>query len=361
MELLLRVLAVAFGIVTLVYFLLSLARTAILNYPSRDPLLGFVKWMTAQVMHALGLIPALRADRQRRFAWYMPAFILIAILTWFVTVLVAFAALYGAFRAETTLRGALVASGSALTTLGFATPSTPQGEALGIVEGMIGLVIVVFILTFVPGYQSAVQARELQLGWLHRRLGENPTGLRVLLWQQNNAAPDERDGFWATWEGWFRQLRATSTLAAPVVYTPTAFPHQSWVSCTSAILDAAAIYTAAVDCNPACAAAICGDEGTDTVCAVAESIGFKPRNQSAPQEVTPQEFDAVLARLGQSGIKLECTGDAAWQRFVARRQQYRAALAYISSRTLTEDYLNFLAADDRLTSGDKTQTTTEHA
>jgi hypothetical protein len=48
---------------------------------------------------------------------------------------------------------AVMASGSALSTLGFLTPPGIPGQLLAILEGAMGIGIVVFYFTFIPGYQ----------------------------------------------------------------------------------------------------------------------------------------------------------------------------------------------------------------
>jgi hypothetical protein len=76
-----------------------------------------------------------------------------------------------ALEVDRTWLKAFIASGSALSTLGFATPSNPVGQLLGVLEGAMGLGIVVFIFTFIPGYRSAVEVREDLVGWLYASVG----------------------------------------------------------------------------------------------------------------------------------------------------------------------------------------------
>ncbi|MFN8470016.1 MAG: hypothetical protein U0X20_30965 [Caldilineaceae bacterium] len=343
MDIVLRIVAAGLSLIVLAYFFLSLARTAIINRPAKDPILNFVKSLAYFLVQGLRRNRELAGSGERLFAWYMPIFIISLIVTWFLLVLVAFASLYWVVGAESTLRGALISSGSALTTLGFDTPTTLQGEVLGIMEGAIGLMIMVFMLSFIPGYQAAVQARELQVAWLHRRLGSRPTGLAVLLLLQQNSAEADRDSFWSTWETWFRQLQATHVLAPEVIYTPSVFAGQSWISCTSALLDAAAIQIAAVDTRAAGAPRICAEEGIDAVRNISKAIGCTP---DAPPPSTPHvtrdQFADVLRELAASGIKLCCDESSAWDRFAAARAQYEYPLQYLSARTLTQDYLEFL-------------------
>jgi len=83
-----------------------------------------------------------------------------------VLVQAGFASLIWSSQAEHSLLQAVIASGSALSALGFLTPSDPSGQLLAIPEGAMGLGIVVFLLTFVPGYQTAIQHARVKVAWL---------------------------------------------------------------------------------------------------------------------------------------------------------------------------------------------------
>jgi hypothetical protein len=68
----------------------------------------------------------------------------LVIIVWFGLVLVGFALLIWSCQAEHSLLKAMIASGSQLSTLGFRTPPDTAGQLLAIVEGAMGLGIVVF-------------------------------------------------------------------------------------------------------------------------------------------------------------------------------------------------------------------------
>ncbi|HRA68395.1 MAG TPA: hypothetical protein PL187_20390, partial [Caldilinea sp.] len=244
MDLLLRGVAIVLASLILILFLLSMARTTLLNRRSRDPLLTLV----TRFVH--GIVKLLARNRRSNegvasvTVWYLPLFMLTIILTWFLVVLVAFAILYWESGAEQTLGAALVSSGSALTTLGFDTPATIQGEIIAIAEGIFGLMIIIFLFSFVPGYQSTMLARDVRTDWLYTRVGSAPTAVNILLWLHQNTTEDTRADFWTAWEDWFRQIKATHVLAPEVIYTPSGFANESWVICSQALLDAAALYIA---------------------------------------------------------------------------------------------------------------------
>jgi hypothetical protein len=79
---------------------------------------------------------------------------------WFGLVLGGFGLVIWSCQAEHSLLKAMIASGAQLSTLGFLTPPDTAGQLLAILEGAIGLGIVVFYFTFIPGYQTAIQLRQ---------------------------------------------------------------------------------------------------------------------------------------------------------------------------------------------------------
>ena len=169
-----RVVAFVIGLLLLIAFLQSVSRVAIVNRQRGDRLARGIGWVAYSAI-------ARRALRQRSYdaiqdalAWVMPLYILLLIGSWFALVQVAFSLLIWSSQAEHSLLQAVIASGSALSTLGFLTPAGVSGQLLAIPEGAFGLWIVVFFFTFIPGYQTTIQARETQVAWLYARAGADP-------------------------------------------------------------------------------------------------------------------------------------------------------------------------------------------
>ncbi len=157
---------------------------------------------------------------------------------------------------------------------------------------------------------------------------------------EQNTEVSERDAIWNNWETWFREIRASHTLAPEVVYTPASFPGQSWVACAGAILDAVALYSTAIDNRLAAAARLCLEEGIDMISDVSATIGYDPAKMAGPlPELSQSEYSNMLATLAAEGVGLAESSEGAWESFAAIRAQYLRPLIYLAERTQTKDYL----------------------
>jgi hypothetical protein len=168
-------------------------------------------------------------------------------VVYFVGAMTAFALLYWGTHAINTWDQAFLASGSALNTLGFATPTTISGQWLAIPEGALGLGIVVFLFTFIPSYQAAIRSREDQTSWLYHRVGNHPTGIRLLEWLQQAGIANNMREVWEAWEDWFRMLADTHSVSPMLTMSPSVQSGQSWVLAGAAVLDAAVLAASSIE------------------------------------------------------------------------------------------------------------------
>jgi hypothetical protein len=251
-------------------------------------------------------------------------------------VVVGFAFFYWATGAATTVFGALVASGSALSTLGFDTVNNPPGQVLAISEAAIGLFIVVYMITFIPGFMSAMQQRNDQVAWVYARTGTPPTAGRLLIWLYG-LQPELSDELWSGWEVWFRALGETHS-ATPLLNMSRSFrPEQDWLAGTAAMLDATALASTTLDIASAPSAIVCCETGVRALRSIAMVFATEQQltgDGLAPTQVDRATFDAVCARLTAAGAPIKADGDQAWRKFAEKRLQYEAAIAVIANRIL---------------------------
>ena len=270
--------------------------------------------------------------------WFFPAYLLLLILVYFAGAMTAFVLLYWGIGAVSSWHQAFLASGSALNTLGFATPTTVVGQWLAIPEGALGLGIVVFLFTFIPGYQAVIRSREDKTSWLYVRAGERPTGIALLEWCHREGIAGNMRDVWETWEDWFRMLGDTHSVLPMLALSPSVQRNQSWVVAAATVLDAATFAACSLVTKDAEAARICVRTGTRAFLAIADSLG---RTCSDPAQVaactSQEEYETVRRRLRSAGPLLEPLPDLdkQCQEFLMLRRQYQEALYFVARNTFT--------------------------
>lgn len=324
------------GLWLLFLILRSMVRIALINRHYRD---FFAQVAGRAVYTAVSL--RLRGKRGARDAhpvllWLFPAYFLSLIMVYFVGAMAAFVLLYWGTGAVATWRQAFLASGSALNTLGFATPTTIAGQWLAIPEGALGLGVVVFLFTFIPGYQSVIRAREDKTSWLYVRTRDQPTGIALLEWCQRAGIAGNMRDVWESWEDWFRMLGDTHTVLPMLAMSPSVQRDQSWVLAAAAVLDAAALSASSFDTSDAESARICIRTGTRAFLAIATALGTtcKATRQSAGCP-SREWYEAARTHLNSIGVPLIAAVDAEpqWREFLALRQGYERALHFVADQT----------------------------
>jgi hypothetical protein len=322
------------GLWLLFLVLRSMIRVALMNRHYEDPF--------AQLTgHTVYGVVAWRLHGKRDYKsahpvllWFFPAYILLLIVVYFLGSMIAFALLYWGTRAVPGWHAAFIASGSGLNTLGFATPSTNIGQWIAIPEGALGLGIVVFLFTFIPGYQTVIRSREDKTAWLYGRIGDDPTGLGLLEWCQRAGVVGEMNGMWESWESWFRMLRDTHSVLPMLSMSPSVQSGQSWIVAAAAVLDAAALTASTLDAPSQEAARVCAQTGTRALRAIAEALGYQAAGSSRTG-VSRDVYDAACARLAAAGMRVKVDCSASCAEFVAWRAQYEDVLVYLCRRTFS--------------------------
>jgi len=336
MDLLLRIGGSLIGLMMVLAFLRSIAQVALINRQGGD-------WLARHVGRLVYTTVARVARRRRSYdriqdalAWVLPIYILLLITTWFALVQVGFSLLIWSSQAEHSWLQAFIASGSALSTLGFLTPPGTAGQLLAIPEGAMGLGIVVFLFTFIPGYQTAIQARELKVAWLYGRVGAEPANFELVEWLQLSGRLHDSD-VWEDWEEWFRNLAQNLTLAPVLAFVPTVHSNQTWLIAAAVVLDTASFFVSALDAKAQPAAGLCYTTGARALRLIAAQFG----NHHLPDAAKPASshlgrpiFDTGCDRLAALGAPVKSNRDESWQRFRELRQEYEVYLPKLANGLL---------------------------
>ena len=320
------------GLAILLSILKSMIHVALMNRHDMD----LFACLTSRAVHKVIGLRARSAKKyegaQQTLYWFFGAYILSLISVYFIGAMIAFAFLYWGAWAVTGWNQAFIAAGSGLTTLGFATPTTHVGQWLAIPEGALGLGIVVFLFTFVPGFQSAVSSRDDQTAWLYARL-TNLTNQADLFSWFNHADEGHEGKIWEMWESWFRFLADSHVQSPMLSVVPSVQRGQSWVVAAAIVLDAAAFSVSTIASAHPESASLCVYTGTRAISLIAEALSNSTSKQRNPnRNVSRKVYDDLCFRLAKKGICLKSDREASWSEFVVLRTRYESSICYLAER-----------------------------
>lgn len=322
------------GAVFIFCFFKSIIRVGILNQHYQDP---FAFW-TGQFIFRLfrlrvALSPGGRARKNEIMTWFWPCMLIGIITTWFLMVTIGFALLNLAFQAETNLVSALVASGSALSTLGFSTPSTVPGQFIAIFEGAIGLFLIVYLFTFLPSFMDLIRERGNRVTWIYHRTGGQPSGVRLLVWMARNGRMNGLPDLWEDWASYFHTLANSRSFLPVLCIVRPLTPENSWVCAFTAFLDALTLANTTV-AGATEHGEICFENGVSVVRNTHQAMRgtpIAPTRDPAQMQIKRTAYDAACAQLEAAGIPLVADREAAWQRFIEAHMSYEQEIAWLAA------------------------------
>jgi hypothetical protein len=326
-----QVLAVLLGVWVVVSVLLSAIRTVVVPRGESLALTSFVFVGLRRVLHPMvDRMGTVR--RERLLARYAALSLMFLAASWSVLVIAGYTLIFWGVSGRTWTES-LEVSGSSLTTLGFLKVSGAPTVMLSVSEALIGLGLVGLLISFLPTMYSIYNRRELAVAQLATRAGTPPSVATLVTRLHRIHGLDELDDMWSDWEEWFADLEETHTSYPALVYFRSGHG-RSWLTSAGAVLDAAAVVTAAVDVETRPQAQLCLRAGFLALREVADHFGqtYDPDpSPGAPISVTRAEFDVCLAELEEAGVPLRADRDQAWRDFAGWRVNYDAALVGMCS------------------------------
>jgi hypothetical protein len=238
---------------------------------------------------------------------------------------------------------AVIASGSALSTLGFLTPPGLAGQSLAILEGAMGLGIVVFYFTFIPGYQTSIQLRQAKVAWLYAR-GAADLSNFTLVEYSLRCGQTSWNALWEEWESWFRNIQESHVLAPILCFVPTVHRGQTWLAAAAVALDSVSFYLSALDEPGKPAGIVCHRTGVDALRLIANELPPRTRRKGALDSppVERRDFDMACKRLTALGVKVSPERDLSWFHFVQLRAEYETTLLHLAGSLLVQGHANLL-------------------
>jgi hypothetical protein len=221
-------------------------------------------------------------------------------------------------------------SGSALFTLGFASPTSDGALFLVYTEAIIGLTLLALLISYLPTLHAAVQRREFMVSKLSIRAGTPPSPWHALIVAHRNHSLTYMDNtMWSDWEDWFIEVAESHTSLALLNFYRSPDPRMHWVAAARTVLDTAAIRLAAIDVPPTLDARVAIRSGYTALRRLADyfQIAYDPSPRpDDPISISREQFDAACAYIATSGLPLVPDLDQAWADFAGWRVNYDAII-----------------------------------
>ena len=312
------------GVVTIAVVLDAAVRTFLLPRVSTVRLTRVVAGSIGCTFRLVGGESRRYETRDRVLALYPPVVLLSFQAVWLVLTWLGFSLLYLS-AGVSSFADAARFSGSALFTLGSATPAEAWPLALEYIEAATGLTLLALLISFLPTIYAAFSRREMSVSRLAVRAGTPATPWGLLEVAHTAGSLDRLDELWGEWESWFIELSETHTSLLILNYYRSPSPHRSWVTASATVLDAAALRCAVLDVPMSPDPQLCIRSGWLALQALGDYFEIPYPKESTEGEtiaVTRAQFNSVVRRLRRAGVPVVDDLDQAWLDFAGWRVNY---------------------------------------
>ena len=317
------------GVIIILFTLSSALSTFVLPRAARSQLNRIVFGLLRRIFNFFIHFAKSYTRRDAIMAYYAPIGLMLLLPTWYVLILVGYAAIYWAVGFGD-LFDVFRLSGSSLFTLGFEISKTPLVTLLAFSEAMIGLMLVGLLIAYLPTMYSAFARREQVVNMLEVRAGSPPSALEMLLRFKRIHGLEKLSDYWRTWEVWFADVEESHTTLPALIFFRSPRPENSWVTAAGTVLDAAAITLSAVEIPYEASAALCLRAGYLSFRRIATYFDIpNPQDPHYPDNdicVERAEFEDILNQLAIAGLPIKEDRDQAWRDFAGWRVNYDRAL-----------------------------------
>ena len=227
----------------------------------------------------------------------------------------------------------LVASGSSVFTLGFATRTGTVPAAVAFVAAGIGLVVVALQIAYLPTLYDAVNRRETLVTTLESRAGTPAWGPELLARHHLVGIEQNLPALYADWERWAADVAESHTAYPALLWFRSPHRENSWLGALTAVMDSGALLLALAPSSAPPEARLCVRMGFTCLRDVARvlRVPFDPDPHPDDPLLLPYEwFVDAVARLDAAGMPRERTPEAAWPHFRGWRVNYEPIVAELA-------------------------------
>ncbi len=262
--------------------------------------------------------------RDRVMAMYGPVALLLLLTTWYLLLVVGFAAAYLGAGVDG-VATAFKISGSAVFTLGTTSDPRLIPSILTYLEAGMGLLILTLLITYLPTLYSVFAQREAAVAQLTVRAGTPPNAGTLLIRYFRIGMTGRLTELWQAWEGWFAALEESHTSFPVLAYFRSPQPDQSWVTAAGTVLDAASLWVSSIEHPNDPDAQLCIRAGFVALRRLADFFNVPHLPDPSPDDpitIGRGEYDEACQKLADAGMPLVADREAAWQSFTGWRVNY---------------------------------------
>jgi hypothetical protein len=276
------------------------------------------------------------ARRDRIMASYASLSLLALPPVWLALVCFGYTLMFWSLGAPTWI-DAFRVSGSALLTLGFASPDGVPQAALMFSEAAIGLILVALLIAYLPTIYAAFQRREALVTMLEVRAGSPPSVVEMIARYHRIHGLDHLSEVWERWEAWFADIEESHTSLAALVFFRSPDPNRSWVTAAGVVLDTASFTNSTLETPHDARADLCIRAGYLALQHIADvfRLGYEANPKPTdPISISRKEFDAVCDDLASRGVPLKPDREQAWRDYAGWRVNYDTVLLAMANLTM---------------------------
>ena len=271
------------------------------------------------------------SDRREEFMAVFAPFMLIALLGFWVTLLIfGFALLVWGIRgglipSHASFGEVLYFAGTSLLTIGFGdvVGRTAGPRLVSVLAGLSGLSLLSIITAYLFAIFGSFQQRETFVVTVAARAGAPPSGVNLLAIAGYSMTRDDLPRLMIEAQRWAAQVME-SHLAYPVLaFFRSSHDDQSWIGTLGTLLDAATLLITTVEGMRDGQARIMYNVGRHATRDL--SVYFQAGTNDRSVGIERSEFDHACERLVAAGYELQ-DRDEAWERFSELRAAYASHL-----------------------------------
>ncbi len=238
-----------------------------------------------------------------------PFGVMTILLLWVVGLLLGFALIYWALRAN--LGGTHDAFGTDLYYSGGAlfsaspsgTPPGVVGHVARIAEAASGFGVIFIVIGYLPSLYQAFERREVAVSQLDPRAGSPPDAGTLLRRGADAGDWDAIDAYLHDWEGWTAELMETHLSYPVLMYFRSQHVNQNWLSALTTIMDACTFATAATRDGVALAAEMTYRIGRHALVDLSYVMHAEPVEPD--ERVRREDLRQLIGDLEAAGLVLE--------------------------------------------------------